>query len=295
MSTSTSSPESPRLSGVWLPIVTPFLNGKVDFDSYDRLLDHYLPTGIAGLIPLGTTGESPTVDDDEFEAIVARTVERVDRRLPVFIGVGGNATHKVVKQLRRLERYPFEGILSVCPYYNRPSQSGMLAHFRAISAATDRRILIYNIPYRTGVNLANDSLFELSELPNIVGVKDSSGSLEQSLDLLKRRPAKLSVLTGEDLHFHTMLANGADGGILAAAHMETQRFIKVFELTKKGALNDAQALWKPLEPMIATLFAEPNPMPLKHWLWRKGLIASRECRLPLDQVSSDLARRLDAM
>ena len=143
-------------------------------------------------------------------------------RVPVFVGVGGNATHKVEKTLKRLERFAFEGIVSVCPYYNRPSQDGLIAHFRAIAAATDRDVLIYNIPYRTAVNLSNDSLLELAEVPNIVGVKDSSGSIAQSLELLARKPADFSVLTGEDALYFTMMANGADGGILAASHLMTR-------------------------------------------------------------------------
>ena len=174
------------ISGVWLPIITPFLDGAVDLRSYERLLEHYLGKGVGGVFPVGTTGESPTLDDDEIEAIVERTVAVVAGRVPVFVGIGGNATDKVVKTLRRLARHRFDGIVSVCPYYNRPSQEGMLAHFTRIAEATDRPILIYNIPYRTSVNLTNDTLLRLAELPNIVGVKDSSGSLAQSLDHASR-------------------------------------------------------------------------------------------------------------
>src|SRR4029077_4679378 len=139
------------------------------------------------LFPLGTTGESPTLDERESEALIERTLA-VAGTVPVFVGVGGNATAKGVRSLKRLEHLPFRGIVSVCPYYNRPSQDGLIGHFKAISAATDRDVLIYNIPYRTAVNLLNDSLLELAEVPNIVGVKDSSGSIAQSLELLQRKP-----------------------------------------------------------------------------------------------------------
>ena len=145
----------------------------------------------------------------------------------LFRSVGGNATGKVVKTLEWLHRLPFEGIVSVCPYYNRPSQNGLVAHFKTVAHATDRAVLIYNIPYRTAVNLANDSLLELAETPNIVGVKDSSGSLSQSLDLLARKPEDFAVLTSEDALYFTMMANGADGGILAASHIQTERFLAV--------------------------------------------------------------------
>lgn len=282
------------LRGLWLPIVTPFRDGAVDFASYERLLRHYLALGIDGLFPLGTTGEAPTLDDDESEALVERTLAVVAGSVPVFVGVGGNATAKVEKALRRLARQAIDGIISVCPYYNRPGQDGLVAHFRAVAAATDRPVAIYNIPYRTAVNLSNDSLLELATVPNIVGVKDSSGSLAQSLDLLARRPAGFSVLTGEDALYFTMMANGAEGGILAASHVETARFIDVGRRFAAGDLAGARAAWAPLAPLVPLLFAEANPMPLKYVLWRQGLIASPECRLPLTRISDGLARRLDA-
>jgi 4-hydroxy-tetrahydrodipicolinate synthase len=282
-----------RLSGLWLPLITPFKDGAVDFESYERLIDHYIGKGVDGLFPLGTTGESPTLDEAEIDELVDRTVARTAGRVPVFVGVGGNATHKVTKTLRRLERFAFEGIVSVCPYYNRPSQDGLLAHFRAIAAATDRDVAIYNIPYRTAVNLSNDSLLELAEVPNIVGVKDSSGSIAQSLELLARRPKDFAVLTGEDALYFTMTANGGDGGILAASHLMTERFV---EVGRRFAANDvagARAAWAPLASFVPMLFAEANPMPIKYCLWRQGLIASPECRLPLTKISDGLARRLD--
>jgi 4-hydroxy-tetrahydrodipicolinate synthase len=213
----------------------------------------------------------------------------------VFVGVGGNATRKVESTLRRLQWLPFDGIVSVCPYYNRPGQDGLIAHFRAVAAATDRDVLIYNIPYRTAVNLSNDSLLELAELPNVVGVKDSSGSLAQSLDLLARRPANFSVLTGEDALYFTMMANGADGGILAASHLMTERFVEVRRRFAANDLGGARSAWAPLSSLVPLLFAEANPMPIKHCLWRRGLIASPECRLPLTRISDALARRLDGL
>jgi 4-hydroxy-tetrahydrodipicolinate synthase len=280
---------------LWLPLITPFKDGAVDFSSYDRLIAHYLAQGVDALFPLGTTGESPTVDEAEFEAIVERTLAAAAGRVPVYVGIGGNSTHKVEKTLKQLAHLPFKGIVSVCPYYNRPSQDGLIAHFKAIASATDREVFIYNIPYRTAVNLSNDSLLELAKLPNIVGVKDSCGILAQSLDLLARKPKGFSVLTGEDALYFTMLANGADGGILAASHVMTDRFV---EVGRRFAANDvagARAAWAPLSTTVPMLFAEANPMPIKYLLWRQGLIASPECRLPLTRISDGLARRLDTV
>ncbi len=281
------------ISGVWLPVITPFVDGAVDVASYERLLEHYLGTGVRGIFPLGTTGESPTLDDDEIDAIVERTVGVVAGRVPVFVGIGGNATHRVLKALERVERHRFDGIVSVCPYYNRPSQEGMLAHFTRIAEATDRPILIYNIPYRISVNLANDTLLRLAELPNIVGIKDSSGSLAQSVELLRRRPEGFAVMTGDDGVFYTMLAHGADGGILASAHLATRRFVAIHERMAANDHHAARAMWSRLEPLVPLLFKEANPMPIKHCLWRQGLITSPECRLPLTTVSAGLADELD--
>lgn len=282
-----------EISGVWLPIVTPFHEGAVDLASYERLVEHYLRAGVTGIFPLGTTGESPTLDEDEMEAIVEHTLAVVAGRVPVFVGVGGNDTRKVLKTLKRLERYPFPGIVSVCPYYNRPSQEGMREHFTRLAEASAREIVIYNIPYRTGVNLANETLLRLAELPTIVGVKDSSGNLAQSLELLRLRPKGFSVMTGEDAYFYTLLAHGGDGGILASAHLGTELFLAVHERMRANDHKGAHALWRPLETLVPLLFKEANPMPIKHCLWRRGLIRSPECRLPLARISKALADELD--
>jgi len=283
------------LTGVWVPLVTPFKDGAVDLASYRRLIEHYIDKGVSGFFPLGTTGEAPTIDDDEADAIVAETADVVAGRVPVLVGIGGNATAKVIKTIKRLVRHQFSGIVSVCPYYTKPTQAGMHAHFTAIAEATERQVLIYNIPYRTSVNLANETLLRLAELPNIVGVKDSSGSLAQSLDLIASRPAGFSVLTGEDALFFPMLCSGADGGILASAQIATDRFVGI---ARHVAANDhlrARAIWKPLQRFIPRLFEEANPLPIKYCLWRQGLIASPECRLPMTSVSVELRGILDRL
>jgi len=150
------------ITGVWVPLVTPFKDGAVDLGSYRRLIEYYIGQGVSGLFPLGTTGEAPTLDDGEADAIVAETVEAVAGRVPIFVGIGGNATAKVIKTIKRLGRHEFPGIVSVCPYYNRPTQAGMREHFTAIAEATARQILIYNVPYRTSVNLTNETLLRLA-------------------------------------------------------------------------------------------------------------------------------------
>ena len=282
-----------RISGIWLPVITPFDDGRVDLVSHQRLLEHYLNAGVSGIFPLGTTGESPTLEESEMDAIVDCTAEVVAGRVPIYVGIGGNATSKVVKALDRLQRQPFDGIVSVCPYYNRPGQDGLREHFTRIAEATDRPVVIYNIPYRTSVNMTNDTLLELAQIPNIVGVKDSCGNLAQSIDLLRRRPDGFAVMTGDDPSLYTILAHGGDGGILASSHMETARFREVYERMAANDHRAARATWSVLETLVPLLFREANPMPIKYCLWRQGLITSPECRLPLTRVSRELAGELD--
>lgn len=283
------------ISGVWVPLVTPFKDGAIDFKSFRCLIEHYIAKGVDGFLPLGTTGEVPTLDDGEIEAVVGETIATVRGRLPILVGVGGNATGKVVKTVERMNRYKIDGFVSVCPYYNKPTQGGLKQHFAAIANATDFPVAIYNIPYRTGINLTNDTLLELANIPNIVGVKDSSGNIDQSLELLARKPSDFSVLTGEDHLFFTMLCNGAQGGILAASHIATEVFVDIARLAAANDYQTALLHWRLLQQIVPMLFQEANPMPVKYCLWRQGLIESPECRLPLSAVSEQLATKLDIL
>ena len=283
---------SQNLKGVYLPIVTPFQNGQIDYQSYDNLIHHYISKGINGLIPLGTTGESPVIQETEFLKIVEKSVETVANRIPVYVGVGGNDTRAVIKKIKALEEFSIQGILSVCPYYNRPSQAGLEAHFLSIAETTPLDIIVYNIPYRTGVNLENDTLFKLSEQHNIVAVKDSCGNIQQTLDLLARKPANFSILTGEDILFFTTMANGGDGGILASAHLHTDKFVKIAELAQQNDFQSGLQEWRHIVKIIPYLFKEPNPSPIKFCLAHQQLIASDEVRLPLTTISSELKETL---
>jgi 4-hydroxy-tetrahydrodipicolinate synthase len=282
-----------RLKGVWLPIVTPFSDNKIDYQSYKKLIEYYTPKGISGFIPNGTTGECPTIEDYEFEELLEKTVEFNNNRLPIYYGLGGNNTHKIIRLLNIVEKYHIDGILSVSPYYNRPDQHGIFEHFKAISDSTDLKIIIYNIPYRTGRNIENDTLLKLAELDNIVGVKDSCGNINQTMDLLFHHPDNFSVLTGEDILFYLNLVLGGDGGILAASHLETEKFVSMKNSIDKNDHKTALEIWKTIEKFIPLLFKEPNPAPIKYYLAQKGLIKSAELRLPLTGISDSLKHELD--
>jgi 4-hydroxy-tetrahydrodipicolinate synthase len=285
--------DKPPLDGVYLPLVTPFLEGEVDYSSIERLLARYQNSGFAGLVLLGTTGESPVLTTEESERIVELVAAAVQGALPLYLGVSGNDTASVASTVRRANALPVDGYLVTAPYYNRPSQSGLIAHFDAVVAETDRDIIVYNIPYRTGVNLHNASLFELADRhAHIVGVKDSSGDIKQTIELLREGKDRLAVLAGEDHLFFTSVALGGAGGILAAAHLEPEAYVRVFDQLRAGALQAAVAEWDQLSSWIPLLFGEPNPAPVKAWLADQGLIRSPECRLPLTPVSEQLLAEL---
>jgi 4-hydroxy-tetrahydrodipicolinate synthase len=199
----------------------------------------------------------------------------------------------VLKRIRDYENTGIAGILSVCPYYNRPSHKGQFLHFKKISESTDLDIIIYNIPYRTGVNMSNDTLLKLSEFDNIVGVKDSCGDIRQSLDLIGCKPEDFAVFTGEDHLFYTTVINGGDGGILASAHLYTDEYTKICNYLKINDYQKALGTWKKIRDFIPKLFEEPNPGPIKYCLSALKLIRSAETRAPLVGISTRLQKQLD--
>ena len=280
------------MKGIWLPIITPFKNDEFDIKSYKRMIDYYISQGISGIIPAGTTGESPALLDYEMELLLHTTLEYVNGRVPVFFGHGGNYTKKVIKGLDRLHHTGVKGILSVCPYYNRPNQAGIVEHFSAISESTDLEILMYNIPYRTGRNMENETILKLAEKENIVALKDASGDFTQSTELLMHKPENFSILSGEDPTLFASLALGGDGGIVASAHLNTSKYMDLYNYFQKNELAKAKGVWDKLYPIIPYLFNEPNPAPLKHILKEMHLIDCGELRLPMTPCTDEYMKIL---
>lgn len=282
------------IAGLWLPLITPFKDGCLDETSLRRLVRHYASEPVDGFILAATTGEGLTLDESETGKLVTVAAAELNGGPPIYLGLSGSDTARLTKALTRTEGWPVDGYLIACPYYSRPAQEGLYRHFSALAEHTEKPIIVYNIPYRTGVNLANDTLLRLAEFPNIVGLKDCCVDQAQSFDLLRNRPEGFAVLTGEDALFYGALAQGADGGILAAAHVETRAFAEIRDTILAGDRPTALRLWGELVDLPRMLFAEPSPAPIKHWLWRAGLIDSPEVRLPMIGVSEGLAARLDS-
>jgi len=285
-----------RLQGLWLPLVTPFRDCQLDEASLRRLTRHYASQAIDGFILGATSGEGMTLRPGELERLVTTVRDEMTtlrRTVPICLGLSGADTAALKDRLDETADWPIDGYLIASPYYVRPSQRGLLAHFEALADHAAWPLVLYNIPYRTSVNLTNQTLLRLAEHPNIVGLKDCSANREQSMALLRDRPSGFRVLTGEDAHYHEALGDGADGAILLSAHLETATFAAVRSELKRGDENAARACWEQVEDLTRLLFAEPSPAPAKHWLWRSGLIDSPEVRLPMVEVSSELAAKFD--
>ena len=290
------TPTRIALQGLWLPLVTPFRNGQLDGTSLRRLVAHYARAPVDGFILGATTGEGLTLDLAELERIAAVTraeVRASGRPIAAYLGLSGSNTAKLCETLDETAVWPIDGYLISTPYYARPSQRGMLQHFTVLAERATHPLMIYNIPYRTGVNLGNETMLQLADHGNIVGLKDCCAIREQSVELLRRRPERFTILTGEDAQYFEALEDGADGAILASAHLETETFAAIRSLLLAGDREAAWGLWQGVAPLTQLLFAEPSPAPLKYWLWRTGLIDSAEVRLPMVGVSPELARRLD--
>jgi len=283
-------------AGIWLPLITPFRDDRLDEISLRRMIRHYAAEPIDGLILAATTGEGLTLEPAETERLVETVAEELvatGRRMPCYLGLSGSNTRGVIRSLHHTASWPIEGYLIACPYYSRPSQQGLHLHFSALADNTGHPILIYNIPYRTGVNLGNETMLRLAENPNIVGVKDCCADATQSFDLVRHRPSGFAVLTGEDALFYPALTQGADGGILASAHIRAADFAAIRDRLRNGDQPGALTAWQTLADLPRLLFAEPSPAPIKHWLWRAGLIDNPELRLPMTPVTAALAARID--
>ena len=286
----------PRYQGVWLPLVSPFKDGALDEASFRRMVGRYAGH-VDGFILAASTGEGLALSRDETRRLAEWTAEELaasGTATPVVIGLCGASTAAVVEGFRAAAAWPANGFLVACPYYVRPTQEGLRLHFEAIAEVTARDILIYNIPYRTGVNLANDTLLRLAERPNIVGVKDCCADPAQSQDLIARKPDGFSVLTGEDAGYLAALRQGADGGVVASAHLRPEAFHDIWSLARAGRWDEAERVWAVLAPIPELLFSEPSPSALKHALWRMGLIDAPDLRLPMTPPSARLAERLEA-
>jgi 4-hydroxy-tetrahydrodipicolinate synthase len=273
-------------SGIWLPLVTPFRAGEVDVEALRALTEHYVGSGIAGFVALGTTGEAALLSESERATVMQTICDTVAGRLPVLAGVGGVDTREFVRQIQSFERWDVTGFLVSAPAYLCPTQAGIEWHFQQIAHATKRPIVIYDVPHRTGVSIEPETVRRLAALENVVAIKACAS---QHFGALGNVP--INVLCGTDEAFLDCLISGGHGGILASAHVCADLLIEVQALMQAGKAGTACHLFTQLRPVLKLLFAAPNPSAIKAMLALDGLIHD-EVRMPVTPVPDSLREQL---
>ena len=288
------------LQGVYVPLITPFAaDGSVALDAIESLCNEYLDAGCAGIVALGTTGETSSLESDEQRSVIDRCAAAcAERDAQLIVGAGTNNTMKTIAAVEALRGTPaLAATLIVVPYYVRPSEAGIVEHFKAVAAASPVPVVIYNIPVRTGRNLGAPGLLELAGVPNIAGMKQAQASLDaETLDILARAPRDFSVLGGEDTVLFPLTLMGGAGTISAAAHLCTGRFVAMIECGLAGKVDDGRAHAEALLPVVQAAYAEPNPSVFKGVLHAQGRIPTADVRLPLvNAASASIDRALAAV
>ena len=275
------------IRGSIVALVTPFnASGAVDYDALKRLIEFHVSAGTHGIVAVGTTGESATLTHTEDHEVIRATVDYSAGRIPVIAGAGSNSTAEACQLTDAATQAGADAILSVAPYYNKPPQTGLLAHFRAVAESTDLPVILYNVPGRTVTDIADDTTLELAEVSNIVGIKDATGNLERAQYLLKQRPKGFAVYSGDDPTAMELCLLGGDGDISVTANVAPQLMAQMIEYAMAGKRAEAQALNEKLLGLHSKLFMEPNPIPSKWALSEMGLMRA-DCRLPLVSLTDE--------
>ncbi|MGA2331983.1 MAG: 4-hydroxy-tetrahydrodipicolinate synthase [Syntrophales bacterium] len=275
----------PSWAGCHVPIITPFRDDlSIDETGLRKLVNYYIEeVGCDGLVPCGTTGESPTLDNHEHARVIEIVVDETKGRVPVIAGTGSNSTKEAIEMTKRAESIGVSASLQVCPYYNRPTQDGLLRHFEAIAMSTKLPLFIYNIPSRSARLIEAKTMIALSKIDNIIGMKDACGDLMVTMEIIRatrNNQKKFYILCGEDALTFSMLALGGDGGILAVAHIIGKEYREMINLYRSGKINEAREIHFKTLPVVQALFIETNPAPVKEALTMMGL-PSGKLRLPL--------------
>ncbi|MBP3211039.1 MAG: 4-hydroxy-tetrahydrodipicolinate synthase [Prevotella sp.] len=268
--------------GLGIALVTPFhANGSIDFEALDRLIDYQLENDTDFFCILGTTAETPCLTADERQQVKEFCVKKIAGRVPILMGCGSNNTRALVEELGSLNLTGIDGVLSVCPYYNKPSQEGLYQHFRAVAAASPLPVVLYNVPGRTGINLRAETTVRLAtDCPNIVAVKEASGSLEQVDEIIKLKPDHFEVLSGDDALAFPMIASGAAGVISVIGNALPREFSRMIRLEFRGEYEPARKIHHQFTELYKLLFVDGNPAGVKALLHEMGFIEN-ELRLPL--------------
>lgn len=278
-------------SGSLVAIVTPFRNSRVDERALGELIEFQIANGTDGIVPCGTTGESATLTHHEHQQVVAFTVEAVNGRVPVIAGSGSNSTDEATTLTKHAKTIGADAALLITPYYNKPTQEGLFQHYKAVAQAVDLPLVLYNIPGRTSVNMLPSTVARLTALPNIVAIKEGSGSVGQVCDLLTLCEDRITVLSGDDALTLPMMAVGAKGVITVTANLVPAEMAALVDAAMAGRFDEARSWHYKLYRLFAALFYETNPIPVKEGLAMMGKIDG-ELRLPLCPMASENRTKL---
>ncbi len=282
-----------RIAGVFTALVTPFKNGAVDVPALEALIATQVSAGVAGLVPVGTTGEAATLTDDEIDEVIRVTVAASNKRAFVMAGTGSNATRVAIKKSKRAQALGVDGILVVTPYYNKPSQAGLFDHYSAVAAAVNIPVMLYSVPGRTAVEIAPDTAAKLAKAhANIVGIKEAGGSVERITELRRALGDAFVIHSGDDALTLPFLALGADGVTSVASNLVPKDVVALYRAWTAGDVKKARRIHEALFDVIEHLFIESNPVPVKAALARAGVI-SAEVRAPLAALRPESLRALE--
>lgn len=283
-----------KFTGTYTALVTPFRGGVVDAAAMGELIEKQVAAGVDGIVPVGTTGESPTLSHEEHVKVVELAVRRADKRCKVMAGTGSNSTREAISLTHAAERSGADGALLVCPYYNKPPQEGLYRHFAAIAEATDLPLVLYSIPGRCVIEIAAETVGRLArDCPNIVGIKEAGGKPERVGQLRAACPEGFTILSGDDAMTIPFMREGASGVISVASNLIPGEVARLVRLERDGHRAEADALNAMLAPLFRDLFLETNPIPIKAALAMKGWIAE-DLRLPLVPISAENRAKLEA-
>jgi 4-hydroxy-tetrahydrodipicolinate synthase len=283
-----------NIIGAMTALITPFKDGKLDSATYAKLIQRQIDHGIDAVVPVGTTGESATLSHHEHKECIEIAVDVCKGTdVKVIAGAGSNATHEAIDLAQFAQKSGADAILSVSPYYNKPSQTGLYEHYKAIANAIELPVMLYNVPGRTGVDIAPQTVFKLfDEIDNIYAIKEATGSMERSVELLSERP-QLVLVSGDDAINYPLLANGAQGIISVSANLLPDQLSELVHTALKGDIKASKGINDTLYAINKVLFVESNPIPIKAAMYIAGLIDTLEYRLPLVPPSSENMKKLE--
>ena len=281
-----------QIKGAITALVTPMRDGRIDEQGLVDLIEFQINAGIHGLVPCGTTGESATLDFDEHKRVIELTVQTVAGRVPVIAGTGANSTLEAIELTESAKASGADAVLSVVPYYNKPSQEGLYRHFKAIVEAVDIPVVLYNVPGRTVTNMLPATVARLAALPGVVGIKEASGSLQQVSEVIQLCPSDFVVLSGDDFTAMPTVLIGGRGVISVVSNLAPAKMARMMEAALQGNLAEANALHYELFSLMGAMFCYPSPAPAKQGLELMGRIRSAEVRLPMTRMDAASLGRL---